>query len=172
MKKRFHYLHDKLSHIKRLILEYESENTVDTMSIATNVDSGMVSTTTAGTNVNIGDLDNRHYWHKLKRPPLPCLLLSVVGTLLSTLSQNLHFLAKFQGWSFTVRMVPGLYRRKVKWLEVARSHVRYDIYKTSRNIIDIYRTWDTLPADSSSLPYHWELTIVCDDFQPIGFPPL
>lgn len=61
MKKRFHYLHDKLSHIKRLILEYESENTVDTMSIATNVDSGMVSTTTAGTNVNIGDLDNRHY---------------------------------------------------------------------------------------------------------------
>lgn len=61
MKKRFHYLHDKLSHIKRLILEYESENTVDTMSIATNVDSGMVSTTTAGTNVNIGDLDNQHY---------------------------------------------------------------------------------------------------------------
>lgn len=61
MKKRFHYLHDKLSHIKRLILEYESENTVDTMSIATNVDSGMVSTTTARTNVNIGDLDNRHY---------------------------------------------------------------------------------------------------------------
>lgn len=61
MKKRFHYLHDKLSHIKRLILEYESENTVDTMSIATNVDSGMVSTTTAGTNLNIGDLDNRHY---------------------------------------------------------------------------------------------------------------
>ncbi|XP_050456700.1 RNA polymerase II elongation factor Ell [Cataglyphis hispanica] len=60
MKTRFHYLHDKLSHIKRLILEYETENTIDTVSIATNIDSGIVSTTTASTNVNL-DLDSRHY---------------------------------------------------------------------------------------------------------------
>lgn len=61
-KQRFHYLHDKLSHIKRLILEYESENpTVDTVSVATNVDSSIVSTTSASTNVNIGDLDSQHY---------------------------------------------------------------------------------------------------------------
>lgn len=60
MKQRFSYLHEKLSHIKRLILEYDAENTPDTVSIATNID-GIVSTTTSSTNVNIGDLDSQHY---------------------------------------------------------------------------------------------------------------
>ncbi|KMQ94681.1 rna polymerase ii elongation factor ell [Lasius niger] len=61
VKKRFHYMHEKLSHIKRLITEYERENSADTMSIMSNVDSSIVSTTTAGTNINIGDFDSRHY---------------------------------------------------------------------------------------------------------------
>lgn len=59
-----------------------------------------------GTN-EIKEMDSLHYWHKLKRPPLIFNLFSIVGTLLSSLSQNLHFLGMFQGWSKTVHMVPG-----------------------------------------------------------------
>ncbi|KAL6258631.1 hypothetical protein P5V15_010584 [Pogonomyrmex californicus] len=52
MKERFDYLHNKLSHIKRLILEYDSENVADRMLTADNVDSGMISTTNSANNGN------------------------------------------------------------------------------------------------------------------------
>ncbi|XP_029174532.1 RNA polymerase II elongation factor Ell [Nylanderia fulva] len=54
LKKRFEYLHEKLSHIKQLIIDYET-----TISAANNVDSSIVSTTSAS--VNVEDLDSRHY---------------------------------------------------------------------------------------------------------------
>lgn len=56
LKKRFDYLHEKLSHIKQLILDYEKA-----ISAASNVDNSIVSTTTASTNINMEDLDSRHY---------------------------------------------------------------------------------------------------------------
>lgn len=63
MKERFDYLHNKLSHIKRLILEYDSENTADSMSTANIADCGIISPTNSmnnGSN-NTGGIDNRHY---------------------------------------------------------------------------------------------------------------
>ncbi|XP_012232922.1 RNA polymerase II elongation factor Ell [Linepithema humile] len=51
MKTRFDYLHDKLSHIKRLILEYE-----------TAMSNNRVVNATSNTNTrNIGDVNSRHY---------------------------------------------------------------------------------------------------------------
>lgn len=119
MKTRFDYLHDKLSHIKRLILEYET-------AMAAVSNNGAINATSTST-TNIGDVNSRHYWHKLKRPSLvPHLFLFVVGTLLSTLSQNLHFLGKFQGWSFTVHIwFLGSIAEKVKWFHSDLSRVRY-----------------------------------------------
>lgn len=60
MKERFDYLHDKLSHIKRLILEYDSENAADRMSTASIIDSGIIRIGSMN-NGNTGDIDNRHY---------------------------------------------------------------------------------------------------------------
>ncbi|KAL0105257.1 hypothetical protein PUN28_016719 [Cardiocondyla obscurior] len=62
MKERFDYLHNKLSHIKRLILEYDSEN-ADRLSTVSSIDSGILSAQSSLSNAsnNIGDLDNRHY---------------------------------------------------------------------------------------------------------------
>lgn len=97
IKRRFHYLHEKLSHIKRLVLEYDTQN----------CGGGMTSSSNANGTNEIKEMDSLHYWHKLKRPPLIFNLFSIVGTLLSSLSQNLHFLGMFQGWSKTVHMVPG-----------------------------------------------------------------
>lgn len=79
MKERFDYLHNKLSHIKRLILEYDTEN-AGRMSIS-NIDNDIMSANfmNNGSN-NIRGIDNRHYWHKLKRPPLiPSLFLGTVN---------------------------------------------------------------------------------------------
>lgn len=62
MKERFDYLHNKLSHIKRLILEYDTEN-ADRMSIATNtIDNDIMNTNfmNNGSN-NTRGIDNRHY---------------------------------------------------------------------------------------------------------------
>lgn len=67
----------------------------------------MTSSSNANGTNEIKEMDSLHYWHKLKRPPLIFNLFSIVGTLLSSLSQNLHFLGMFQGWSKTVHMVPG-----------------------------------------------------------------
>jgi len=81
MKERFDYLHNKLSHIKRLILEYDSENAAseNKMSIANTIN-GVISTTNSMNDSNTGGIDNRHYWHKLKRPPLiPALFLDTVN---------------------------------------------------------------------------------------------
>lgn len=89
IKRRFHYLHEKLSHIKRLVLEYDTQN----------CGGGMTSSSNANGSNEIKEMDSLHYWHKLKRPPLIFNLFSIVGTLLSSLSQNLHFLGMFQGWS-------------------------------------------------------------------------
>lgn len=60
MKERFDYLHDKLSHIKRLILEYDTENAADRIS-ANTIDSGIISTTVNNGSNNIGGINNRHY---------------------------------------------------------------------------------------------------------------
>ncbi|XP_071564977.1 RNA polymerase II elongation factor ELL [Temnothorax nylanderi] len=62
-KERFDYLHNKLSHIKRLILEYDSEHAADRISTANTIDSGIISTTNSmnnGSN-NTGGINNRHY---------------------------------------------------------------------------------------------------------------
>ncbi|XP_011706071.1 PREDICTED: RNA polymerase II elongation factor ELL-like, partial [Wasmannia auropunctata] len=62
MKERFDYLHNKLSHIKRLILEYETE--LRERMTANSIDSGILSSTGSvngiGSN-NTGGIDNRHY---------------------------------------------------------------------------------------------------------------
>nr|ASZ69803.1 RNA polymerase II elongation factor [Allomerus octoarticulatus] len=62
MKERFDYLHNKLSHIKRLILEYETE--LRERMTANSIDSGILSATSSvngiGSN-NTGGIDNRHY---------------------------------------------------------------------------------------------------------------
>lgn len=60
MKERFDYLHNKLSHIKRLILEYDSENA---NRMSTNaIGNGILSSNgmNNGSN-NIRDIDDRHY---------------------------------------------------------------------------------------------------------------
>lgn len=60
MKERFDYLHNKLSHIKRLILEYDSEN-ANRMSTNT-IGNGILSSNgmNNGSN-NIRGIDDRHY---------------------------------------------------------------------------------------------------------------
>lgn len=63
MKERFDYLHNKLSHIKRLILEYDSENAVVRTSMSNIIDSDIINSTNSmnnGSN-NTGGIDNRHY---------------------------------------------------------------------------------------------------------------
>ncbi|KAG5345131.1 ELL factor, partial [Acromyrmex charruanus] len=61
MKERFDYLHNKLSHIKRLILEYDSENAVGRMSIPNIIDNGIISNSMNIGSNNIGGIDHRHY---------------------------------------------------------------------------------------------------------------
>ncbi|XP_011882921.1 PREDICTED: RNA polymerase II elongation factor Ell [Vollenhovia emeryi] len=56
-KERFDYLHNKLSHIKRLILEYDSENP----GRMSDIDSGIGINSTSNSSSNIGGIDNRHY---------------------------------------------------------------------------------------------------------------
>ncbi|KYN03114.1 RNA polymerase II elongation factor ELL [Cyphomyrmex costatus] len=60
MKERFDYLHNKLSHIKRLILEYDSDNAANRMSIP-NIGSGIISNSMNIGSNNIGGIDHRHY---------------------------------------------------------------------------------------------------------------
>ncbi|XP_018306154.1 LOW QUALITY PROTEIN: RNA polymerase II elongation factor Ell [Mycetomoellerius zeteki] len=61
MKERFDYLHNKLSHIKRLILEYDSENAAGRMSIPNTIDNGIISNSMNIGSNNIGGIDHRHY---------------------------------------------------------------------------------------------------------------
>ncbi|XP_012055985.1 PREDICTED: RNA polymerase II elongation factor Ell [Atta cephalotes] len=61
MKERFDYLHNKLSHIKRLILEYDSENAAGRMSISNTIDNGIISNSMNNGSNNIGGIDHRHY---------------------------------------------------------------------------------------------------------------
>ncbi|XP_018365149.1 PREDICTED: RNA polymerase II elongation factor Ell [Trachymyrmex cornetzi] len=61
MKERFDYLHNKLSHIKRLILEYDSENAVGRMSIPNTINNGIISNSMNIGSNNIGGIDHRHY---------------------------------------------------------------------------------------------------------------
>ncbi|XP_018339357.1 PREDICTED: RNA polymerase II elongation factor Ell isoform X1 [Trachymyrmex septentrionalis] len=61
MKERFDYLHNKLSHIKRLILEYDSENAAGRMPIPNTTDNGIISNSMNIGSNNIGGIDHRHY---------------------------------------------------------------------------------------------------------------
>ena len=89
MKERFDYLHNKLSHIKRLILEYDSENAAGRMSISNTIDNGIISNSMNNGSNNIGGIDHRHYWHKLKRPPLiPPLFLDTINVAESAFSRH------------------------------------------------------------------------------------
>lgn len=50
MKRRFHYLHEKLSHIKRLVLEYDTQNC-----------GGMTGNSNADSSNEIKDMNSLHY---------------------------------------------------------------------------------------------------------------